>query len=73
MVQRTTVVISEELSRRAKRAAAERGVSMGQLIREALEEKLRNQRPKAKSFGLGSSNTTARETIDLYEPDPWRS
>jgi len=46
---------------------------MGQLVREALEEKLRNERPRAKSFGLGASKTTARQTGELYEPDPWRS
>jgi hypothetical protein len=43
---------------------------MSQLVREALEKSLR---PRAKSFGLGSSKTIARETTDLYEPDPWRS
>jgi len=70
---RTTVVIPDELKTRARRVAAERGVSIGQLVREALEEKLRNERPKAKSFGLGASRTTARQTGELYEPDPWRS
>jgi len=70
---RTTVVIPDELKERARRVAAERGVSMGQLIREALEDKVKSERPKAKSFGLGSSRETGRDVSHLYEPDPWRS
>jgi hypothetical protein len=53
--------------------ADERGISFAALLREAAEEKAQSHRPKAKSFGLGSSEATARETIDSYEPDPWRS
>jgi hypothetical protein len=35
--------------------AAERGVSMAELIREALEEKARAYRPKPRSIGVGDS------------------
>jgi len=72
---RTTVVIPDELKKRARRVAAERGVSVSQLVREALEETLRHERPKAKSFGLGASGKPgiAHRASELYRPDPWRS
>jgi predicted transcriptional regulator len=72
---RTTVVLPDELKRKAQRLAAERGLSMGELIRKALEEVVERQRPKAKSFGLAGSGEKdiGHRTGELYRPDPWRS
>jgi len=76
MVQRTTVVIPEELKRQAKRAAAERGVSMGELIREALEEKLRSsQRPPLRIIGIAESrrgDLSRRSADERAVPRSWR-
>jgi hypothetical protein len=55
--------------------AAERGVSLAAVIREALEEKARGFRPKPRSLGLGDSGRTdiARRTTDEPAiPEPWR-
>ena len=55
--------------------AAERGVSMATLIREAIDEKLDAQRPVPRSLGSASSGTTdtARRTGDERpEPRAWR-
>ncbi|TMB98864.1 MAG: ribbon-helix-helix protein, CopG family [Chloroflexi bacterium] len=74
MVQRTTIVLPEDLLDRLRRIAAERGVSLATVMREAAEEKVSGHRPKAKSFGLGASgkNDTGRKGSDLYQPDTWR-
>jgi metal-responsive CopG/Arc/MetJ family transcriptional regulator len=74
-MERTTIVLPENLRKQARRAAAERGVSMSQLIREALEEKLRSERPKPKSIGIGYSplSDISEKAGEIeYEPDPWR-
>lgn len=75
MVQRTTVVIPEDLKRQAKRAAAERGVSMGELIREALEEKLRSHRPPLRIIGIAESrrgDLSRRSASERAVPRSWR-
>ncbi len=52
---KTTVEISDALFRRAKSAAAERGIPLRELIEEALTDKLRvraeEERPWMRSFG----------------------
>jgi metal-responsive CopG/Arc/MetJ family transcriptional regulator len=58
MLQRTTIVAPEELLRRLRVVAAERGSSMAELIREALEEKVAQHRPKPKSLGVADSGFT---------------
>ena len=75
MVQRTTVVLPEDLLNKLRRIANERGISFAALLREAAEEKARTYRPKAKSFGLAASGKKgiARRASELYRPDPWRS
>jgi metal-responsive CopG/Arc/MetJ family transcriptional regulator len=75
MLQRTTIVAPEELLRRLRVVAAERGTSMAELIREALEEKVAEHRPKPKSIGIGDSGhtDTARRAGDERPiPRPWR-
>ena len=74
-MERTTLVLPRELREKVRRLAAERGVSMGEIMREAIEEKVEAPRPKPKSLGMGASGRTdiGGRASDLYEPDPWRS
>jgi hypothetical protein len=74
MPQKTTVVLPEHLHARIKRVAAESGESMGEIIREWLEESAARHRPKPKSLGMGNSGRSdiSSRIDELYEPDPWR-
>lgn len=62
---------------RLRRAAAEQGRSLGDLVREALEEKALALAPGPTSLGHGDSRgkgPPAAEIGDLpIEPDEWRS
>ena len=74
-MDRTTIVLPEEVRARLRRLAAERGVSMAALIREAIDDKLADVRPRPRSLGIGASGTTdtARRTADERpEPRAWR-
>jgi metal-responsive CopG/Arc/MetJ family transcriptional regulator len=74
-VERTTLSIPGPLLERLRLAAAERRISMAEIVREALEEKLATQRPKPRCMGVGASGRpdTARETAtERPEPRPWR-
>jgi hypothetical protein len=74
-MQRTTIVAPEDLLRRLRQVAAERGTSLASIIREALEETARGHRPRPRSVGIGASGhtDTARRTADERpEPRPWR-
>jgi hypothetical protein len=73
-MKRTTIVAPEELLDRLRRVAAERGTSMAMLVREALEEKARSQRPKPRSLGIGDSgqtDTARRAGEERPKPRPW--
>ncbi len=75
VVDRTTLSIPGPLLERLRVAAAERRVSMAELVREAIEEKLAAQRPKPRCLGIGASGLrdTARTAADERpEPRPWR-
>jgi predicted transcriptional regulator len=54
-MERITITIPDELRTRLRRLAAERGVSMATIVREALDEKLAGPRPRPLSLGAGSS------------------
>ena len=72
---RTTITIDDETRRRLRRIAAERGVSMATIIREAIEHHAERRAPRPRSLGAGASGTTdtARRTADERpEPRPWR-
>ncbi|TAK27664.1 MAG: ribbon-helix-helix protein, CopG family [Chloroflexota bacterium] len=74
-MRRTTIVAPEDLLERLRRLAAERGVSLATVIREALEEKAQSWRPKPRSLGIGDSGRTdiARRTGEEPAiPAPWR-
>ena len=74
-MQRTTIVAPAHLLQRLRRMAAERGTSMADLIREALEDKVANDRPRPRSMGLGASghrDTAQRTGEERPIPRAWR-
>jgi predicted transcriptional regulator len=74
-MERTTISLPPELHKRLRRLAAERGTSMAELIREAIEEKAASERPRPRSLGAGASghaDTARRSGDERPEPRPWR-
>ncbi|MBV9196080.1 MAG: ribbon-helix-helix protein, CopG family [Solirubrobacterales bacterium] len=70
-MQRTTLMLPDGLRDRLRQIAAERGISMATLIREALEESLARARPMPRSLGVGSSgspDTARRSAAERPEP-----
>jgi predicted transcriptional regulator len=74
-MDRTTLTLDEETRGRLRRIAAERGISMAALIREAIDEVIERHAPKPRSLGIAASGArdTARLAGDVRpEPRPWR-
>ena len=74
-MNRTTFTIDDETRRRLRRVAADRGVSMATIIREAIDEKVERLAHIPRSLGIGASGTTdtARRSGDERpEPRSWR-
>jgi predicted transcriptional regulator len=74
-MERTTLMLPDDTRDRLRRIAAERGVSMATIIREAIDEKVERTRPRPTSLGVGSSGTTdtsRRTTEERPEPRAWR-
>ena len=74
-MDRTTLSLPEETRRRLRRIAADRGVSMATIIREAIDEKVDRLAPKPRSLGIGasgSSDTARRSADERPKPRPWR-
>jgi hypothetical protein len=81
---KTTIEIPDPLFRRAKSTAAERGISLRELVSEALADKLRVQgtedKPWMKAFGKlrGLRKETARinriieAEFGQIEPEDWQ-
>jgi predicted transcriptional regulator len=78
---KTTIEIPDELFRRAKSVAAERGIPLRALVSEALSDKLnRNDKPWMKTFGALRSlhkETAKIDRIIQYEfgriePENWK-
>lgn len=72
-MQRTSIVAPAEIFHRLRQLAAELGTSLASLIRETLEKKARQDRPRPRSIGIGASShsDTARRTADEL-PEPLR-
>jgi predicted transcriptional regulator len=74
-MNRTTLTLDEETRRRLRRIAAERGVSMAAVIREAIDEAVERHAPAPRSLGIGASGKpdTGRLAGEVRpEPRPWR-
>ena len=62
---RTTVMADPIVMERLKGLAAERGVSLATVVREALEEKAREYRPKPTWIGMFSSGEPTDDASTL--------
>jgi hypothetical protein len=67
----------ERLLERARLRAAERGVSVAQLFREAVERELGPEHPPPRLTSLGAvrseqGDLSHRASNDEYEPEPYR-
>jgi hypothetical protein len=74
-MERTTLSIPPETRAKLRRLAADRGVSMATLIREAIDELIGSRQPRPRSIGIGASgvaDTGRRSADDRPEPRPWR-
>ena len=81
---KATFEIPDALFRRAKSAAAERGIPLRQLVTEALAEKLRGEgrpdKPWLKTFGrlrnlrseTARINRIIEEEFDRTKPEDWQ-
>ncbi len=74
-MRRTSILAPEGLLKRLRQVAADRGTSMADIIREALEEKVQTYRPKPRSVGIGASghaDTASRAGEERLVPRSWR-
>lgn len=76
-MQRTTIMADEETLTRLREIARDEGRSLADVIREALEQRVRRVRPPLHFVGVAASEPgsgpTARESADVVpEPRPWR-
>lgn len=74
-MDRTTLTLDRETRQRLRRIAAERGISMAALIREAIDGTIERHAPAPRSLGVGASGAvdTARRAGDVRpEPRGWR-
>jgi predicted transcriptional regulator len=74
-VERTTLTLDAATRKRLRKIAAERGISMAALIREAIDVAVEHHAPKPRSLGIGASGR--RDTGRLAgetrpEPRAWR-
>jgi predicted DNA-binding ribbon-helix-helix protein len=52
-MQRTTIMLPEDVAQRLRQIAAERGTSMAALLGDAAEEQARQYRPRPRILGIG--------------------
>lgn len=74
-MKRTTVLADDDLIRRLKALARDRGVSFAHVVREALEEKAREHRPRPRSLGVGDSgrrDVSRKAGVGRVPPRSWR-
>ncbi|HEU0073477.1 MAG TPA: CopG family transcriptional regulator [Dehalococcoidia bacterium] len=76
-MNRTVISLPPDMHKRLRIIAAERGVSMASLIREAIEEKVATRPRHFHSVGVGDSGRTdisVRIGEEGFHPDPpWPS
>jgi hypothetical protein len=79
MMQRLMIQAEPELIERAKRRAAERGVSMAQFLREAMERELASSEEQIPpsltcvgTFDSGRSDLSELASDHIFMPRSWR-
>jgi Ribbon-helix-helix protein, copG family len=78
-MRRMIFQLDEELAARTRRRANERGVSVAQVIREALASELGGsdkRPPRPTVIGIGKSRRTDLSKLadaPAYKPEPWAS
>ena len=65
MVVRTTIDIDQQTHRLAKAIAAQKGISMGKVVAEAIRKQWGPEEPKSMVFGKSEAGFT---TIDIGRP-----
>jgi hypothetical protein len=74
-MKRTTIVADERTLDQLKALARDRGISFAQIIREALEAKATQFRPKPESLGIAASRrgsrTSERAGVGRTPPRSW--
>jgi len=72
--ERTTLVMSRELREKIRRLAADKGISMGRFMREAIEDKVKGSRRKFRMIGIVSidEDLGRRSGEEPAIPEPWR-
>jgi predicted DNA-binding protein len=78
MMQRFMIQAEPELVERTRRRARERGVSVAQVVREAIEHELGDEvaQPPFSLIGAFESergDLSKLASEDVFEPEPWRS
>lgn len=80
MMQRLMIQAEPELIQRAKRRAAERGISVAQVVREAMRHELgpgeERIPPPLTCIGIGKSGRSDLSELAseaIFEPRSWRS
>lgn len=74
-MKRTTIMAEPEVLDRLRALARDRGSSLAEVVREALEEKARQYRPKPTFLGIASSAPNRVASTEATEPVPpvsWR-
>jgi predicted DNA-binding ribbon-helix-helix protein len=74
-MNRTTITLEVETQTRLRRIAAEQGISMAELIRQAIDATIEQHASRPRSLGVGASGVadTARRTAEERpEPRAWR-
>lgn len=75
-MQRTTIVADERLMQQLREIARREHLSLAEVIRQALELRVRQQRPRLTFIGSASSteppfDTSERAGDILYQPRSW--
>ncbi|MFL5796715.1 MAG: CopG family transcriptional regulator [Actinomycetota bacterium] len=73
-MKRTTIVAPEAVLERLRTLARDRGVSFSEIVREALDQKAAEYRPKPTFLGIASSGRTdiaSTEATEPAPPEPW--
>lgn len=74
---RTTIMADEDLLDKLRQIARREGISLAEAIRQGLEWRVKQRRPRPKFIGAGASrkgphDTARRSSESKFEPRSWR-